>query len=49
MLISGGNVITLISNVITGFVGGFIAAALLAIFYNYLAPKIGKLKIKLTI
>ncbi len=49
MLISGGSVITLISNVITGFVGGFISAALTAIFYNYLAPKLGKLKVKLTI
>ena len=49
MLISGGNIITLISNVITGFVGGFISAALIAIFYNFLAPKLGKLKIKLTI
>ena len=49
MLISGGSVVTLISNVITGFVGGFISAALIAIFYNFLAPKLGKLKIKLTI
>ncbi|MBQ6512181.1 hypothetical protein [Methanobrevibacter sp.] len=49
MLISGGNIVTLISNVITGFVGGFISAALIAIFYNFLAPKLGKLKIKLTI
>ncbi len=49
MLISGGSVVTLISNVISGFVGGFISAALIAIFYNFLAPKLGKLKIKLTI
>ncbi len=49
MLISGGSAVTLISNVISGFVGGFISAALIAIFYNFLAPKLGKLKIKLTI
>lgn len=47
MLISGGTVVTLISNVISGFVSGFIGAALVAIFYNFLAPKIGKLKIEL--
>lgn len=49
MLISGGSAVTLITNVVSGFVGGFISAALIAIFYNFLAPKLGKLKIKLTI
>ena len=49
MLISGGSVMTLISNVISGFVGGFISALLIALFYNILAPKLGKLKVKLTI
>ncbi|WP_407421394.1 hypothetical protein [Methanobrevibacter sp.] len=46
-LISGGNAITLISNVIISIISGFVAAALIAIFYNYLAPKIGKIKIEL--
>ena len=49
MLISGGTIVALIGNIISGFVGGFISAALIAIFYNFLAPKLGRLKIKLTI
>ena len=49
MLISGTNAMTFISNVISGFVGGFISALLIALFYNILAPKLGKLKVKLTI
>ena len=49
MLISGGAIGTLIGNVIGGFIGGFLSALLIALFYNILAPKIGKLKIKLTI
>ena len=47
MLISGGTIVALIGNIISGFVGGFISAALIAIFYNFLAPKLGKLKIEL--
>lgn len=46
-LISGGDVISLISNVISGIISGFISAALIAIFYNFLAPKIGKIKLEL--
>lgn len=46
-LFSGGNVVNLITTVISSFISGFIAAALFAIFYNFLAPKIGKLKIEL--
>ena len=47
MVISGGTVMSLLSNVISGFVGGFIVAALIAVFYNFLAPKLGKLKLEL--
>ena len=47
MVISGANVMTLITNVCGGVVYGFIVAALTAASYNLLAPKIGKLKIEL--
>lgn len=46
-LFSGGNVVSIITNVISSLIVGFVAAALIAIFYNFLAPKIGKLKIEL--
>lgn len=46
-LISGGDVINLITNVIGGFVGSFVEFYLLGIFYNFLAEKIGKVKIEL--
>ncbi|WP_295610634.1 hypothetical protein [uncultured Methanobrevibacter sp.] len=46
-LISGGDVMTLIINVIVGFVGAFVNGVLMAIFYNFLAPKLGKLKLEL--
>ena len=47
MALSGGNTVTLLSNVISSFITGFVETALLAIFYNFLAPKIGKLKLEL--
>ena len=47
MVISGANIMTLITDVCGGVVYGFIAAALTAAAYNILAPKIGKLKIEL--
>ena len=47
MVISGANMMTLITDVCGGVVYGFIAAALTAASYNLLAPKIGKLKIEL--
>ncbi|MBR4447274.1 hypothetical protein [Methanobrevibacter sp.] len=47
MMISGMTLTSAIANVLYGFAGGFIEAYLLAIFYNYLAPKLGKLKIEL--
>ncbi|WP_458405674.1 hypothetical protein [Methanobrevibacter sp.] len=46
-LMSGANFTTLISNVLSGFVGGFIEFYLMGLFYNILAPKIGKIKIEL--
>jgi hypothetical protein len=47
MLISGGNITSAIGSVIGGFIGAFIEGALIAIFYNFLAPKLGKLKLEL--
>lgn len=46
-VISGGTAITLITSIIGGFVSGFIEGALFAFFYNFLAPKLGKLKLEL--
>ena len=34
-------------SIIVGFVGAFVNGALIAIFYNFLAPKLGKLKLEL--
>ena len=47
MIISGSQIFTALSNIMGGFVGGFIAAILIAVFYNFLAPKLGKLKVEL--
>lgn len=47
LVISGASLLSLISNVVSSLVGGFVNAALLAIFYNFLAQKMGKLKIEL--
>lgn len=46
-VISGGSIANLIGNVLGGFVGGFIEFYFIAIFYNFLAPKIGKIKLEL--
>lgn len=46
-LISGADILTAIGNIIGGFIGAFVSGALLAIFYNFLAPKLGKLKLEL--
>ena len=39
--------ISLITNVISSIISGFVSAALIAIFYNFLAPIIGKIKLEL--
>ena len=46
-LIGGGNIISIIVSVITSLISGFVSAALIAIFYNFLAPIIGKIKLEL--
>ncbi len=44
---NGGNLINLVTNIVVGIVIVFAEAALIAIFYNFLAPKLGKLKLEL--
>ena len=46
-IVSGGNLTSGISSVFIGFITAFVNAALIAIFYNFLAPKLGKLKLEL--
>ena len=46
-LFSGADILTAIGNIIGGFISAFISGALLSIFYNFLAPKLGKLKLEL--
>lgn len=46
-LVSGGNLPSLIGSILGGFVGGFIEFYLMGLFYNFLAPKLGKIKIEL--
>ena len=47
MAISTGVYSSIISSVVGGFITTFISSALVAIFYNFLAPKLGKLKVEL--
>ena len=47
MLISGGNITSVITGVIINLIAGFVIAAIVAVVYNFLAPKLGKLKIEL--
>ena len=47
MAISGVSIVGVIGNIISGFIGGFLSGALIAIFYNILAPRFGKLKLEL--
>ena len=46
-LISGGEILSFLINVIVGFISLFIYGILIAIFYNFLAPKLGKIKLEL--
>ena len=45
--LTSGDITSAIGSIIGGFIGAFIDGALLAIFYNFLAPKLGKLKLEL--
>ena len=46
-LIGGGSIISMIGSIISSIISGFVSAALIAIFYNFLAPIIGKIKLEL--
>jgi hypothetical protein len=46
-IIIGGDITSAIGNVIGEAIGSFVSGTLFAVFYNFLAPKLGKLKIKL--
>lgn len=46
-IISGGDAVSGIINIIVGFIVSFACGALIAIFYNFLAPKLGKIKLEL--
>lgn len=45
--LTSGDITSAIGSIIGGFISAFIDGALLAIFYNFLAPKLGKLKLEL--
>ncbi|WP_296887742.1 hypothetical protein [uncultured Methanobrevibacter sp.] len=47
MIISGTPIFNALASILSSFVSGFIGALLVAVFYNFLAPKIGKLKVEL--
>ena len=46
-IVSGGNAMNLVTGIIGGFVGGFVEAYLFAVFYNFLASRLGKIKLEL--
>lgn len=46
-LVSGGDAYQALGNIVGGLINGVIGGGLLAIFYNFLATKLGKLKIEL--
>ena len=46
-IISGASAANIIGNIIGGFISGFVEGALFALFYNLLAPRLGKLKLEL--
>ena len=47
LLVNGTSIADIIINIISGFVGIFIDCVIFAIFYNYLASKLSKLKLEL--
>ena len=46
-LISGGDATQALGNIIGGLISGVVGGGLIAIFYNFLAPKLGELKVEL--
>lgn len=47
MIISGVQIFNALVDILMSFVSAFISSYILAVFYNFLAPKLGKLKVEL--
>ena len=47
MIVNGTPLLYTTVNILSGFIGTFVACILVALFYNYLSPRIGKLKVEL--
>ena len=47
MIVNGNPLLYTTVNVLTGFISTFVACVLVAVFYNYLSPRIGKIKVEL--
>lgn len=47
MVLSGVPIFNALTSILMSFVTGFISSYILAIFYNFLAPRLGKLKVEL--
>jgi hypothetical protein len=47
MIISGMPIFNALTDILMSFVSGFISSYIIAVFYNFLAPKLGKLKVEL--
>lgn len=47
VLTSGASITAALTNIIGGFISAFVNGALIAIFYNFVAPKFGKIKLEL--
>ena len=47
MVLSGVPIFSALLDILMSFVAGFISSYIVAVFYNFLAPKLGKLKVEL--
>ena len=47
LVISGVPIFNALVDILMSFVTGFISSYIIAVFYNFLAPKLGKLKVEL--
>ena len=44
---AAGALVVIIGSIISGFIGGYIVTAILALIYNWVAPRIGGVKLEL--
>ncbi len=47
MIVSGADITSAVGNIISGLISGAVGGALFAVFYNFLAPRLGKLNVEL--